>query len=233
MEPLVNYFKDKIINTVLDTGSGNGGFIPVLKQTFPNAKITGIDPDTSSIETARQNFPEVIFHEMRAEKLLFEDNFFDVAAISMALHHLPRVKKGLKEMRRVVKPEGWLIINEMISNNLNPAQEVHKMYHHFRSRVDRLTGVYHRKSFTKEAILQLLKFSNIHVQFLFEYNRNVNLVQDPEDLKLRIQKMEQSLEQIKDRPEYEIMKPEIEKFRTKALKYGFQPATNLVIVARK
>jgi len=233
MEPLVNYFKGKIINTVLDTGSGSGGFIPVLKHTFPHAKITGIDPDKASLETARQNFPEIIFHEMRAEKLLFEDNFFDVAAISMALHHLPRVKKGLKEMRRVVKPEGWLIINEMISNNLNPAQEVHKMYHHFRSRIDRLTGVYHRKSFTKEAILQLLKFSNIHVQFLFEYKRDVNLVQDPADLEFRLQKMEQTLEKIKGRPEYEIMKPEIEKFRAKALKYGFQPATNLVIVARK
>ena len=233
MEPLVNYFKDKIINNVLDTGSGSGGFIPVLKQTFPEAKITGIDPDKSSIKKARMAFPDVLFLEMQAEKLLFEDNYFDVAAISMALHHLPKVKKGLKEMRRVVRPDGWIIINEMISNNLNPAQEVHKMYHHFRSRVDRLTGVFHHKSFTKETILQLLKFSNIHVQFFFEYNNNRNFVKNPEELEIRIKKMKQILEKIKGRPEYEIMKPEIEIFRTEALKYGFQPATNIVIVARK
>ncbi|MDD4107756.1 MAG: class I SAM-dependent methyltransferase, partial [Prolixibacteraceae bacterium] len=218
---------------VLDVGSGCGGFIPVIKQTFPDAKITGTDPDIRSLETARQKFPEVNFLEMEAEKLQFEDNYFDVATISMALHHLPGVKKGLKEMRRVVKPEGWIIINELISNNLSPAQEVHKMYHHFRSRIDRLTGIYHRKSFTKEAILQMLKSSNIYVQFFFEYKKRINLVEKPDDLEIRIKKMETMLEQIKGRPEYEIMKPEIEKFRAKASKYGFQPATNLVIVARK
>jgi len=233
MEPLINYFKDIIINTVLDVGSGCGGFIPLLKQTFPDAKITGVDPDISSLETARQKFPEVNFLEMEAENLQFEDNYFDVATISMALHHLPGVKKGLKEMRRVVKPEGWIIINEMISNNLNPAQEVHKLYHHFRSRIDMLTGVYHRKSFTKEAILQMLKSSNIYVQFFFEYKKSINLVEKPEDLEIRLNKMNTMLEQIKGRPEYEIMKPEIKKFKAKAGKYGFQPATNLVIVARK
>jgi len=233
MEPLTNYFKDIVVNNVLDVGSGCGGFIPVIKQTFPDAKITGTDPDIRSLETARQKFPEVNFLEMEAEKLQFEDNYFDVATISMALHHLPGVKKGLKEMRRVVKPEGWIIINELISNNLSPAQEVHKMYHHFRSRIDRLTGIYHRKSFTKEAILQMLKTSNIYVQFFFEYKKRINLVEKPDDLEIRIKKMETMLEQIKGRPEYEIMKPEIEKFRAKASKYGFQPATNLVIVARK
>ena len=168
MEPLTNYFKDIVVNNVLDVGSGCGGFIPVIKQTFPDAKITGTDPDIRSLETARQKFPEVNFLEMEAEKLQFEDNYFDVAAISMALHHLPGVKKGLKEMRRVVKPEGWIIINELISNNLNPAQEVHKMYHHFRSRIDRLTGIYHRKVSPKRLFCKCLN----HQIYMFSSSLN-------------------------------------------------------------
>ena len=233
MEPLTNFFKDRDINDILDVGTGKGGFIPVLQQIFPNGQITGIDPDNQSLKIAGKEFPQYTFMEMQAEKLLFEVNSFDVVSISMALHHLPKVKRGLSEMKRVVKKEGWIIVNELISNQLNEAQEVHKMYHHFRSQIDRMKGTYHRKSFTKEAILQLLKEADIPIQFFFEHKKKINLVEDESELEIRVRKMQEMLELIKGRKEYEKMKPEIEKFREKALKYGFQPATSLVVVGRK
>jgi ubiquinone/menaquinone biosynthesis C-methylase UbiE len=233
MEPLINYFKDIEIRNVLDVGTGNGGFIYVLKKIFPHAEITGVDPNRESLEAARERYPEITFRQMTAEKLDFANNIFDVVSISMALHHLPKVKKGLREIKRVVKPNGYIIINENISNNLSPAQEVHKMYHHFRSRIDRLTGKFHRKTFTKDAILQMLKAAELPVQFFFEQRRNVNQVEDEADLELRVNKMKTMLEKIKDRPEYAILEPQIEEFRNRALKYGFQPATSLVIVIRK
>jgi ubiquinone/menaquinone biosynthesis C-methylase UbiE len=65
---------------------------------------------TESLEIARQNFPDVTFYEMEAEKLGFDNNSFDVVSISMALHHLPKIKKGLKEIKRVVKPEVLLLL---------------------------------------------------------------------------------------------------------------------------
>jgi ubiquinone/menaquinone biosynthesis C-methylase UbiE len=233
MEPLVNYFKDIEIRNVLDVGTGNGAFIHVLKKTFSYAEITGVDPNLKSLEAARERYPEITFRQMTAEKLDLEDNVFDVVSISMALHHLPKVKKGLREIKRVVKPNGYIIINENISDNLNPAQEVHKMYHHFRSRIDRLTGKFHRKTFTKDTILQMLKVAELPVQFFFEQRRNINLVESEADLELRVDKMKSMLEKIKGRPEYEILQPQIEEFRNKALKHGFQAATNLVIVIRK
>ncbi len=233
MEPLINYFKDIEVHRILDVGTGRGGFIHVLKKTFPNAKIIGVDPHMKSLEAARENFPDVFFIEMEAEKLDFDDNSFDVVSISMALHHLPKIKKGLKEIKRVVKPEGYIIINETISDNLNSAQEVHKMFHHFRSQIDRLTGKFHRKTFTKDAIIQMLKVAELPVQFFFEQRKNVNLVENDADLAEKVNKMKLLLEKIKGRPEYDTLRPQIEEFRTKALKYGFQPATNLVIVIRK
>jgi len=233
MEPLTNYFKDRYINNVLDVGTGKGGFIPVLQKIFPNSHITGVDPDCQSLEIARQEYPQYDFVEMNAERLMFDDNSFDVVSISMALHHLPKVKRGLKEIKRVVREEGWIIINEMISNQLNEAQEVHKMYHHFRSRIDRIMGTYHRKSFTKETILQLLKEADIHIQFFFEHKKKVNLAADIAWVEERVRKMQEMLEMIKGRKEYELMKPEIENFRKRALQYGFQPATNLLVVGRK
>jgi ubiquinone/menaquinone biosynthesis C-methylase UbiE len=232
-EPLINFFKDKKISGILDVGTGSGNFIPVLKQTFPEAEITGIDIDEGALVSARQKFPEITFLRMQAEKLLFKDNSFDVVSISMTLHHLPKVKRGLKEMKRVVKNEGWIIINETISNDLNPAQQVHKMYHHFRSRIDTMKGICHRKSFTKDTIIQMLKTADIQIQFFFENKKNINLIENKTDLDIWVSKMKQMLEQIKGRPEYDIMKPEIQIFRKNALRYGIQPSTNLIIAGRK
>lgn len=233
MEPLVNYFKGIEINSVLDIGTGSGAFLKVLNKIFPKAHITGIDPNSESLENARKFFPDVTFLEMEAGNMSFDDNTFDVVAISMALHHLPKVKKALREMNRVVKPDGYVIISEIISNNLNPAQEVHKLFHHFRSRIDRLTGSFHRKTFSSDAILNLLKQTELPVQFYFEHRSNMNLLEDDSELEFKVERMRQMIEKIKGRPEYDLLYPQIEEFRKKAMEHGLQAPTKLVIVCRK
>ena len=233
MEPLINYFIDIKVENILDVGTGKGGFLPTLIQTFPGAAITGIDPDTESLEVARSQYPFIDFRRMEAEKLIFNDNTFDVVSISMALHHLPKIKKALKEIKRVTKPGGFIIINEPISDHLNPAQEVFKMYHHFRSRIDRLVGTFHRKTFTSKAILQILKTAELPVQFYFEQRKSTNLAEIEGELDLRVEKMKTMLERIRGYSEYDVLKLQIEEFRSKSLKNGLQPATHLVIVVRK
>jgi len=232
MEKLLNFFQEKKVTSILDVGTGSGDFVKVLKDVFPEAQITGVDPDGESLLEATKKYPEVSFIEMRAESLEFADNTFDLASISMALHHLPDIQTSLKEMQRVVKCGGWIIMNELFSDNLNPAQEVHKMFHHFRSKIDRLTGINHNETFEKEKILQIVKKAGIQIQFHFENNQETNLIEKEGELEIRLEKMEQHLEKIKGLPEFEIFKPEIELFRERALKHGFQPATRIVIVGK-
>lgn len=232
MEQLKAYFSEREINSILDIGTGSGDFIEVLQDVFPQAQITGVDPDTESLQEAIKKYPGVSFGEMRAEILEFADNSFDLASISMALHHLPDIQTSLKEMLRVVKPGGWIIVNELFSDNLNPSQEVHKIFHHFRSKIDRLTGTYHQETFEKEQILHLVKSAGIQIQLSFENTIQTNLIASPGELDVRIEKMKQHLEKIKGLPEYEIYKPQIEEFRQRALLFGFQPATRIVVVGQ-
>lgn len=232
MEPLINYFIDIKADNILDVGTGKGGFLPVLKKTFPTAKITGVDPDADSIEVAQMQYPNIKFHVMGAEKLNFDDHSFDVVSLSKALHHLPNIKKSLKEIKRVTKPGGFIIINEPISDRLNPAQEVYKMYHHFRSHIDRLQGIYHRKTFTSSTILQMLKTAELPVQFYFEQRKSTNLAELDGELDLRVEKMHYMLNKIKNRAEYDQLKTQIDEFRNNSLRKGLQPATQLIIVIR-
>lgn len=232
MEPLKEFFHDKDVQSVLDIGTGTGDFLHVLTTVFPGAAITGVDPDSNSMEEAARKFPEVTFQKMGAEKLLFKANTFDVAGISMALHHLPKIQKSLKEIKRVVKPGGWIIVSELVSDNLNPAQEVHKMIHHFRSRIDRILGVSHRETFKKAEIIQMIKDAGISIQFYFDYNQSENPAESKGDIEEKVEKMTQLLEKIKGQPEYDLLQPQISEIKEKALQYGFQLATRVVIVGR-
>jgi ubiquinone/menaquinone biosynthesis C-methylase UbiE len=232
MEQVKAYFSDSEINSIIDVGTGSGDFIEVLQDVFPKAQIIGVDPDSESLQEATKKYPGVTFKEMSAENLEFTDNSFDVASISMALHHLPDIQIALKEMQRIVKTGGWIIVNELFSDNQNPAQEVHKMFHHFRSKIDRLTGIIHNETFKKEEILKMIKQSGIQIQLSFENNIDTNLIAGEGELEIKVDKMKQHLERIKDLPEYEILKPEIEEFRERSLKHGFQPATRIVVVGK-
>lgn len=228
MKQLKDFFADKSVSKILDTGTGTGDFIEVLKEVFPKAKITGIDPNTESLQEAAIKYPELTFAEMNAEKLEFTDNSFDLASISMALHHLPDIQKSLKEMQRVVKPGGWIIVNELFSDNLNPAEEVHKMFHHFRSKI----GVSHNETFKKDEIRAIVNASGIDIQFDFEYHLEPVLLTELNELEKRVEKLKLHLEKITGRPEYDILKPQIEEFRQAALKHGFQSPPRIVLIGK-
>ena len=232
MKQLEDFFADKKVSAILDIGTGTGDFVEVLKEIFPEAKITGIDPNAESLQEAAKKFPNVTFVEMCAENLEFTDNSFDLVSISMALHHLPDIQKALKEMQRVVKPMGWIIVNELFSDNLNPAEEVHKMMHHFRSSIDRLIDVSHNETFRKNEIRDMIKAAGIEILFDFENSMDPISLNESSELEIRLEKMKLHLEKIKGRPEYELFKPQIEAFRKAALEHGFQSAARIIVVGK-
>ncbi len=231
MKKLIDFFQNKPVQKVLDVGTGPGHFIKILKDVFPNAQISGVDPDGEALEVAAREYPEVNFREMTGERLEFEDNLFDVAGISMALHHLSDIQRTLKEMKRVVKPGGWIVVNELFSDDLNPAQEVHKAMHHFRSRIDRQNGIVHHDSFTKKVIREEVEKAGLELHLQFEYKSPEKQVL-PADIAERKEKLWAAIESIKDRLEYEEWKKEIPALETALDRHGFEMATRLVLIGK-
>ncbi|WP_297099715.1 class I SAM-dependent methyltransferase [uncultured Draconibacterium sp.] len=230
MEQLHQFFQDKTVSTLLDVGTGTGSFISVLKETFSDTKFTGIDPDKTSLEEATKMHPDVQCMKMTGEKLDFPDSTFDAASISMAMHHLPDVQQTFNEMKRVVKPGGWIIVNELFSDNLNPAQEVHKSMHHFRSTVDRLKGVCHKETFTRAEILEQVEKAGLEICVAFN-NEKDRVEPTPEEIAERKEKLTEMLGQIEDKPEYHDMKKQIPEIEKALKQHGFQMATRVVVIA--
>jgi len=230
MEKLNRFFTDKNINSVLDVGTGSGDFLAVLKEAFGVAKITGVDPNLDALADAEKLYPDVSFKEMVGESLDFADFTFDVAAMSMALHHVSDVPLTLAEMQRIVKPGGWIIINELFSDNLNPAQEVHKAMHHFRSKIDRLNGVSHNETYTKQQILELIEAAGLEILLHFE-NRKPAKNPTSEEIDERLAKLNEMLVQVKDKPEFTELLKESKRIEAALKQHGFEMATCVVVVA--
>lgn len=231
MKQLNDFFAGKSVTKVLDVGTGPGHFIHTLLNIFPEAEITGVDPDEKSLQEAAVAFPNAEFKMMKGERIDFQDSTFDLASISMALHHLSDIQKTLKEMQRVVKPGGWIIVNELYSDGLNPAQEVHKRMHHFRSKIDRINGICHNESFTRKEILQKIKDSGLGIELYFE-NSTVSNPPTPQEINERKEKLTIALSQIKGIPEHEELAKEIPLIEAELDKHGFAMASRLVVVAK-
>lgn len=230
MKQLNKFFQKKTIKTILDVGTGPGNFIPELLEAMPNVKVTGIDPNLGSLDEARQKYPDFEFKEMVGEKLDFADNNFDTASISMALHHLPDVARTLAEMQRVVRPGGFIIVNELFSDNLNSAQNVHKKMHHFRSKIDRLNGVSHNETFTKQEILDLIETAELGIDLHFENTKEQNKP-TTEEIVERKEKLLTMLDEIKDLPEFKELQQEVSEIEKELDLFGFQMATCVIAVA--
>ena len=103
---------------VLDVACGTGTLLALLAAcTGPDGRAVGIDMSEQMLETGRQKvkMSQVEFIQGNAEALPFEDESFDRATASLAIHEMNRQGRAnaLAEMRRVLKPGGLAVLADM------------------------------------------------------------------------------------------------------------------------
>lgn len=236
MKELATYFQNKKVSSVLDVGCGGGDFIKILTEVFPSeTKLTGIDAFEAPLAEARQKYKSenIDFLLMEGEKIAFPDNSFDVVTISFALHHLADVSKTFAEMKRVVKPDGWLIVNEIVSEVQNEEQETQKKLHHLKSFTDRLDGITHRETYTKAEVLEIVEANGIKTEHSFLNLKMEKPTTDPEFLSQRMNQLNSLIEPLKKHGFYEEKKSLIAEIEERINKKGFQIAPSIVVVGRK
>jgi SAM-dependent methyltransferase len=97
----------------LDVGCGEGRFCRMLKAA--GIPATGIDPTLEFIEQARKRDPSGDYRLGRAEALPFEAARFDLVISYLSLVDIPDFRAALREMSRVLKPAGSLLIANLTS----------------------------------------------------------------------------------------------------------------------
>jgi len=96
---------------VLVVGCGTGTSANKIQKKY-GCKMLGIDIHPRMIEQAKKEYPDIKFQVGDVQKLPFKNNTFD-AVISESVTAFPSDKlKAIKEYKRVVKPKGYIGLNE-------------------------------------------------------------------------------------------------------------------------
>lgn len=110
LKPLKKYTKAG--DRVLDIGCGTGRLYQLFEE-IQDTSYFGIDQSEGQIELAKENYTEGSFQVMEMTELDFADNEFDLIFCIATFNHLPDEEtrlKSLSEMKRVLKPNGKVIM---------------------------------------------------------------------------------------------------------------------------
>jgi ubiquinone/menaquinone biosynthesis C-methylase UbiE len=103
---------------LLDVGCGVGNFHPLLADGV--GRIVGIDVSPECIAVARERQPAVEYAVYDGTHVPYPNAAFDAVYASNVMHHVPVAQRPalVREMRRVLKPGGVIVIFE--HNPFNP-----------------------------------------------------------------------------------------------------------------
>lgn len=107
---------------VLDFGSGIGASVGPFLRHLPQARLTCADVSGQSLDMLREQHGDagVDAAVIDGDRLPFDDGCFEAAFACCVFHHIPHAAHVgiLRELRRVIKPGGLLMIYE--HNPFNP-----------------------------------------------------------------------------------------------------------------
>ena len=105
--------------SVLDVGCGAGVLLPALAELVGSSgRVVGLDYAPDLLAKARDRVRDagcaavVELVEGDATRLPFESGSFDAAHIERVLMHLSDPGAAISEMRRIVRPGGWVVAAE-------------------------------------------------------------------------------------------------------------------------
>lgn len=97
---------------ITEIGSGNGYLTNHLSKLFPSSTIYAIDASDKMKENILQS-PNIQVLKNKAEQTGIENNSVDLITSLATFHHIINKKQVLKEVNRILKPGGTLVISDV------------------------------------------------------------------------------------------------------------------------
>ncbi|NJN75589.1 MAG: class I SAM-dependent methyltransferase [Synechococcaceae cyanobacterium RL_1_2] len=104
---------------VLDLGTGTARIPILMAQQRPQWHITAIDLAVSMLAIAQQNIDQaglghwISLAFMDSKAVQFPDQSFDLVLSNSLIHHLPDPLPCLREIKRVLKPGGKILLRDL------------------------------------------------------------------------------------------------------------------------
>ena len=114
---------------IVDLATGTGDLALALQQEMPDAEIVGVDFLKEMIELAKA---KGVRHTVVADamNLPFPDNSFDCATVAFGLRNMEDYGRALREMSRVLAPNGHLLVLEFSLPTRPVLRAIYRFYLH-------------------------------------------------------------------------------------------------------
>jgi len=108
------------IAQVLDVGTGTARIPILIAKQRQHWQIAGIDLARAMLEIGRKNVEkanlkqQIHLEGVDAKQLPYPDGQFDLVLSNSLIHHLPNPLTFLQELNRVVKPNGGILLRDLL-----------------------------------------------------------------------------------------------------------------------
>jgi SAM-dependent methyltransferase len=218
---------------VLDLATGSGGFIHFLLDGLKDyTEICGVDNNERTATAFTETFkdrPNVRFELKDVTQLDFDDSSFDLVSISNSLHHLDPLPV-LRQMKRVLRPGGTLIVSEMYRDGQTETQMTHVLLHHWWGAVDTVNGIIHRETYQRSELIEMVSSLGLCDEAFYDLS---DLEADPKDPEIMAELgpvFERYIQRADGHPE---LQARGDVLRKRVEDVGFHSATTLVVLGQK
>lgn len=121
---------------ILDIATGTGDFAILAARMLTPEKLIGADISEGMMDIGRQKVKRarieqiISFEKEDCLQLSYPENSFDAVTAAFGIRNFPDLDRGLKEIFRVLKPDGHLSIVELTSPVAFPMKQLFKVYSH-------------------------------------------------------------------------------------------------------
>jgi demethylmenaquinone methyltransferase / 2-methoxy-6-polyprenyl-1,4-benzoquinol methylase len=119
---------------ILDVATGTGDMAIIAYRLLKPEKIIGIDISDQMLELGRKKVEKerlTAFIQLQtgdSETINFADNAFDAVMVAFGVRNFENLENGLKEMLRVLKPGGKLVVLEFSRPRIKIFRSLHNLY---------------------------------------------------------------------------------------------------------
>lgn len=131
---------------ILDVATGTGDFA-IQAMTLNPDRVIGIDISEGMLDRGRAKLAErrltgkVELLSGDSENIPFEGNKFDAITVGFGVRNFENLEKGLREIYRVLKPGGTLVVLEFSQPRMFPFKQAYQFYfQHILPRVGRIVS---------------------------------------------------------------------------------------------
>lgn len=133
---VVRMVKEKQPKTILDVATGTADLAIALQKSHPE-KIIGVDISAGMLDVGRKKIARkaltqlITLEQADSEALPYPDASFDAVTVAFGVRNFENLDLGLREMQRVLKPGGQLLVLEFSQPQSFPFKQLYQFYFKF------------------------------------------------------------------------------------------------------